>query len=393
MNAFIDLSETEQVQELAKYTGSLLKDQPDFLADCTNKIKNDEIIVVLELLIKNSASYYTGPKDPESIFNSISRLLCVYKPEESQALVQTLAAHLASDTITGHELKRAKILGNLFNNLDRSSPSRFDCFYNLLSLAGRAGQVRALASQFPKIESWVQDWQISEEQVRTLYRKVYEVLAAAGNKKEACKYLQQLLQTYESTSGVTLAGAKDDAIKLIVLSLGEPTTYEVDNVVALKAVAQLENEVAFELINTYSQGNLAKFQDWTAKHPTALADMGLDVEELTHKVRLLNLAYICAGHNTVAFGTIASALSIDESAIEEWVIDLIRVGLVEAKVDQVNSQVIVSRSIHGSFEDDQWAVLKAKLGGWQRNIVQVQRVLTNVRIQMEEAAQKPGGRK
>jgi len=50
------------VQELAKYTGSLLKDQPDFLADCTNKIKNDEIIVVLELLIKNSASYYTGPK-------------------------------------------------------------------------------------------------------------------------------------------------------------------------------------------------------------------------------------------------------------------------------------------------------------------------------------------
>jgi len=27
------------VQELAKYTGSLLKDQPDFLADCTNKIK------------------------------------------------------------------------------------------------------------------------------------------------------------------------------------------------------------------------------------------------------------------------------------------------------------------------------------------------------------------
>ena len=59
------------------------------------------------------------------------------------------------------------------------------------------------------------------------------------------------------------------------------------------------------------------------------------------QVRLLNLAYICAGHNTVAFGTIASALSIDESAIEEWVIDLIRVGLVEAKVDQVNSQVIV----------------------------------------------------
>ena len=53
-----------------------------------------------------------------------------------------------------------------------------------------------------------------------------------------------------------------------------------------------------------------------------------------------------------------------------------------------------SRSIHGSFEDDQWAVLKTKLGGWQRNIVQVQRVLTNVRIQMEEAAQKkPGGRK
>jgi len=386
MNAFIDLSEQEQVQELVKYTGTLLKETPEFVADCNAKIEQGEMTAVLELLIKNSSAFYAGTKDIESIFNSISRLLCVYKPEESAALVQTLSSSLASDTITGHELTRAKILGNLFNNLDRASPARFDCFYNLLSLAGRAGYVQALIGQFSKIETWIQDWQISEEQIRSLYRKVHEVLLVAGKGKEGCKYLFRLLQTYENTSGVTLAAAKEDAIKLIVQSLGEPTTYEVDNVIALKAVAQLENEVAFDLVKTYAAGNLVNFQDWLAKHPGTLKNLGLDEEGLTHKVRLLNLAYICAGHRTVDFATIAKSLSIPVDSIEEWIIDLIRVGLVEAKVDQVNSQVVVSRSIHGTFEEDQWAVLKSKLTGWQRNIKVVQRTLSKVRIQMEEAA-------
>lgn len=166
-------------------------------------------------------------------------------------------------------------------------------------------------------------------------------LAYVESRKEGCKYLFRLLQTYENTSGVTLAAAKEDAIKLIVQSLGEPTTYEVDNVIALKAVAQLENEVAFDLVKTYAAGNLVNFQDWLAKHPGTLKNLGLDEEGLTHKVRLLNLAYICAGHRTVDFATIAKSLSIPVDSIEEWIIDLIRVGLVEAKVDQVNSQVVV----------------------------------------------------
>lgn len=94
---------------------------------------------------------------------------------------------------------------------------------------------------------------------------------------------------------------------------------------------------------------------------------------------------MCSERLTVNFADIASSIQIPENEVEMWVIDVIRVGLIEAKVDQVQSQVVVSRSTHGMFKDSHWADLKTKLVAWQKNISQVQRVLTNVRMQMEEA--------
>lgn len=139
--------------------------------------------------------------DIESIFNSISRLLCVYKPEESVALVQALSAALASEAHTGHEQIRMKVLGNLFNNLEKHSPSRFDVFLNLMSLAGRAGLLDALTSQFPKIETWIREWNITISQTRTLYRKAYEVSLAAGKGKDGLEFLKKVLQTFEDEEG------------------------------------------------------------------------------------------------------------------------------------------------------------------------------------------------
>jgi hypothetical protein len=52
----------------------------------------------------------------------------LFNQEDSIGLVQRLSSALASEAVTGDELKRMKVLGNVFNNLDQSSPSRFDAY-------------------------------------------------------------------------------------------------------------------------------------------------------------------------------------------------------------------------------------------------------------------------
>lgn len=197
MNAFIDLEDNDQVLELVKYTAALLgADGEGFDSACSALVQEGKVAEVLEQLIKKSDAYYGGDKDVESIFNMISRLLFTQK--SVGGLVKDLSAALASEAVSGHEIVRMKVLGNLFNNLPRESSSRFDAYINLLSLAGRAGRISAVTGQFDKIENWISEWQISQEQVRVLYRKIHSILFAAGKGRQSSIYLVKLLETYVS---------------------------------------------------------------------------------------------------------------------------------------------------------------------------------------------------
>jgi len=381
MNAFIDVEPIEQVLELVKYTGSLLADQPTFVVDCEAKISAGQVTEVLDTLITNSHAYYKGTKDIESIFNSMSRLLCA--PDHyTTGLVKTLADALASEAITGHEAARMKVLCNLFNYLDRTSSSRFDLYYNLLILAGRTGAIDALKSQFSQIDQWVVDWSISTEQARTLYRTVHNVCGTAGEGSLGCTFLMKLLQTYDSDEGDLTDDVQALAAQLIKQTLGDPNVYDVEELFSLKAVTQLESQPVHKLLTVFMKASLADFRAWTAEYPEGLAGFGLDEVELTRKARLLSLAKLAAEQRVVDFAKICEELDIPETEVEVWIIDVIRVGLIEAKVDQVKSQLLVSRSTHGTFETEAWTELKDQLTDWRTNIVSCQKVLHEVMRRM-----------
>ena len=72
---------------------------------------------------------------------------------------------------------------------------------------------------------------------------------------------------------------------------------------------------------------------------------------------------------------------------------VIRTGLVEAKVDQLNKQVIVSRATRSTFDKAQWQTLHSRLKAWQKNLADVQRVLTNVQTQLDARPTAPTGQR
>lgn len=383
MNAFIDLTGQEQILELVAYTATLLGDtDPNFAANCEAKIINGQATEVLSELIGHSKSFYAGGQDITSILNSISRLLCMLKPDETTALVKLLAQSLASEENVGQESSRMKILGNLFNNLKPTSPSRFDAYIALLELAGRTGNIPAISGSFTQLDGWIAEWQVSLDQCLTLYETLYRITEKHNYSKESAGFLIKLLEKQDGAESTDKA--KSHAIKLIAMSLADPELFNMEKILQLKAVQNIKSEKSFELFSVFQSGNLDQYKSWTEANPKIFEELGLNKEDMLQKIRLLSLAHLCAKAPVVEFSAIARTLGIDTDDVEEWMIDVIRVGLVEAKVDQVNERVYVNRSKCTKFDREQWDELKSKLTAWQKNLAQCQRVMKTVKLQIDE---------
>lgn len=389
MNAFIDLTGEEQILELVSFTATLLGDEdPNFEANCQAKIGTGGATEVLSDLIGHSNKFYGGGQDITSILNSISRLLCMLKPEETNALVKLLAQSLASEENVGHEQSRMKILGNLFNNLKPNSSSRFDAYIALLELAGRTGSIDAVSISFSRLDGWVAEWQITNEQCRVLYETLHRITLQQNLTKESAAFLTKLLEYY-SGDAESLKASKAFAKKLIGLSLADPELFNMESIIRLKAVQNLQSEKCFELFSVFQSGNLGSYQTWAAANSPVFGELGLDEGEMLRKIRLLSLAYLCAENTSVDFSAVATALGVENADVEMWIIDVIRVGLVEAKVDQVNQRVHVNRSKCTKFDQSQWEELRNRLTGWSKNLAQCQRVMKTVKLQIDEASKAP----
>ena len=67
----------------------------------------------------------------------------------------------------------------------------------------------------------------------------------------------------------------------------------------------------------------------------------IDAEEVSRSMRLLTLCTLGAKDKTLPYDKIASALQVDLSEVEFWVVDAISNQLLEASMDQFKSVVQV----------------------------------------------------
>ena len=119
---------------------------------------------------------------------------------------------------------------------------------------------------------------------------------------------------------------------------------------------------------------------------------------MERKIRLLTLASLGFQNigRDVPYATLASALRVDQSEVEKWVIDgmlshfvyksipptprlVIRAGLVSGKLSQSSRVFHITRSTSRVFERDQWAALEQRLVAWQTGLAAVLAVVASAR--------------
>ena len=68
--------------------------------------------------------------------------------------------------------------------------------------------------------------------------------------------------------------------------------------------------------------------------------------------------------------------------VEMWVIDVIRAGLVEGKLSQLNQTFLIHRSTYRVFGEKQWTEVQGRLDTWRGSLNGVLEVVRNERIKM-----------
>ncbi len=164
------------------------------------------------------------------------------------------------------------------------------------------------------------------------------------------------------------------AVKGVVGAIKEPlgALTQISTLLALPAVKRLEGNAAhgsvYQLLQVFSFGKLADLLEYEKANPDVLGKHGIDREKAVRDMRLLSLSLLASEYEEIPYGEVSQTLQVPQEEVEAWVVEAITAKLVEARMDQQQEVVMVTRATHRHFTQKDWAKLQEKLQLWRHNV-------------------------
>jgi translation initiation factor 3 subunit M len=227
------------------------------------------------------------------------------------------------------------------------------------------------------VENWLLEWDVALEEKSEFLKTVADAYAKYGQMDTSYKYTLSWVRSIPTSS----PSARSAAIQAIQTALCLPSVFDFDPLFKLEAVLAVKDHELFNLLQIFLSDGLAEFNSWEAAHSDTLGKHDLDRSQLERKIRLLTLASLAFKHvgSDLPYSRIASVLQVEISEVENWVIDVIRSGLVSGKLSQTSQTLHITRSTARTFELEQWAALEKILVAWKSGLAEVLDVVAAAR--------------
>ncbi len=277
------------------------------------------------------------------------------------------------------------ILTTIFNILPSTSDTRYHVFLAVLRVVRGSSSFEFLRPQLKNLDSWVAAWETDEEDQRKLYLEIANVAAEAGEDAQSYLYLLRALRTIPFEE-VSSPESKDLAIRALKAALSNPSHFDFQDLTSSDPIQALRKSDSdwYDLLEVFNAELLDDYNDFLESHDDFLSNASLDPSILHRKMRLLTLASLAAStpSKSLPYQHIARALQIPSEDVEMWVIDVIRAGLVEGKLSQLNQTFLIHRSTYRVFGEKQWTEVQGRLDTWRTSLMGVLEVVRSERIKM-----------
>jgi len=96
---------------------------------------------------------------------------------------------------------------------------------------------------------------------------------------------------------------------------------------------------------------------------------------------VLGLGSKGSGLTEISFETVRDTLAIADDEVEQWIVMAIGKKLIEAKIDQLERSIQITRSTKQVFGAAQWKELQGQLAAWKLNLGNVAALVANAQVQ------------
>ena len=295
-----------------------------------------------------------------------------------------LSAPIKSSPVNGSGLALL-ILTTVFNILPSTSETRYHVFMAVLRVVRGSSSFEILRPQLKNLDSWIVAWETDEEDQRRLYYEIASAASEAGEDAESYSYLLRALRTIPLDE-VSSKESHNLAIRALKAALSHPSQYDFQDLTSCDPIQALRKSDPdwYELLEIFNAELLDDYNDFLESHDDFLENGDLEASTLHRKMRLLTLASLAASTQTrsLPYQHIERALQIPSEDVEMWVIDVIRAGLVEGKLSQLNQTFLIHRSTYRVFGEKQWAEVQGRLDTWRTSLEGVLGLVRQERIKM-----------
>jgi len=378
-SALVNVAEDAELRLVRLLADSAQSTRAGFVQDCEACILHGDAAQLMRTILEEKGAISALVSLEEEAVSAVSLLAALLdraKDVNSSKLVDDLADSVIQSTATEETLKAVSLLATLYNM--RSDPlEKIGLLVKMISLASaRHPALLESSSSFlsrwmeaSKLSSMLDEWHVKPEDRRALYRA-----AASGTTSPLSEQMFTLLAVETYSKADIDAEGLEFAKKAAIGAIRDPVSIFVEQrkILSLPAIQALKEKSAplFDLLRVFQEGKLEDYQAFVKTNggESILSQWELSPGECTRHIRILSLCSLAAEHEEIPYKVVASTLQTESCDVEKWVIAAVSSGLLSAKMDQLQEQVIVERCVVRKFEMEQWKGLQCKLHLWKKNV-------------------------
>jgi len=264
---------------------------------------------------------------------------------------------------------------HIFSIFDERSSLKGVVFQRLFELCDKNDQLKIIVENLKKIEEISAEWVMSVEERRELYRSCAASLDRNNQQVAAFKVMMAYLKLFQKSTDQELAAFKieHDAKRCVILGVKVPTVIDFKDILNLNAVKYLngKDKEVFDFMSLFTSTDSKQFEGKVKSFQRLMDEEKLGIEEVIRKKQYVQICALQLENSNHKYDDLAAILNIHKDDVEQWAIEAIAGGIIDAKIDQISEEIVIKSHIM----NQEWRAIKEKLGEWSQRFGLMQAML------------------
>jgi len=141
------------------------------------------------------------------------------------------------------------------------------------------------------------------------------------------------------------------------LAIKAPDVINFEELLELNAVKNMQgtNKQVVEFLGLFTTSGAKDFQESLVQYKDLMAKEGLEKQDVILKKSYLQICSLSTVEATnFKYDSLADLLNIEKDDVEEWAIEAIQAGIIDAKIDQLNEEIVIKSHMMRKIGADEW---------------------------------------